>query len=157
MARNNPNNANQYVMDPRQSLCWSLYTDPKSKTFGNANQSALKAGFSKGYSDQITTRPWFQTKVRRIGMLDKAEKVLEECLEMPVSIEKLEGRGEDAELVVKTDPALIKIKQDTAKFIAERVGKNEGYSTRTELTGAEGEALIPKPILGGITNEEEQK
>lgn len=154
MARNNPNNANQYVMDPRQSLCWSLYTDPKSKTFGNANQSALKAGFSKSYADQITTRPWFEAKVRRIGMLDKAEKVLEECLEMPVSIEKLEGRGEDAELVVKTDPALIKIKQDTAKFIAERVGKNEGYSTRTELTGAEGEALIPKPLLGGQSNGE---
>jgi len=60
--------------------------------------------------------------------------------------EKLEkiGYGEDAEWesVVRTEPALVKIKQDTAKFIAERVGKNEGYSTRTELTGKDGEKLI---------------
>lgn len=143
MAETNPNGANQYVLDPRQKLCWDLYVNPKSKTFGNGLKSAVEAGYSESHAETITTEKWFQDKVRRIGLLSKAEKVLDEMLDMPVLVAEWEGKGEDAELVVNTEPALVKIKQDTAKFIAERVGKNEGYSSRTEVTGADGESLIP--------------
>ncbi len=137
----NPNGANQYQLDPRQKLCWDLYIDPRSQTFGNGTQSAIKAGYEPDYADQITTVEWFKGKVRRLNMLDKAEKVLEEMLELETKTVK---EDEDGEQVIRVDSALVKIKQDTAKFIAERVGKAEGYSTRTEHTGAEGKDLTIK-------------
>lgn len=141
----NPNGANQYQLDPRQKMCWDLYVSPKSETFGNATQSAIKAGYEPDYADQITMAEWFKGKVRRLNMLDKAEKVLDEMLEMPVEVLEWEGRGEDAEQVVNTSPALVKVKQDTAKFIAERVGK-EHYSSRSEITGKDGKDFVPDQV-----------
>lgn len=149
MAETNPNGANQYQMDPRQKLCWELYINPKSETFSNAYQSAMKAGYEEATAAQITTLNWFMEKCRRVNMLNKAEKVLDEMLEMPVLVNKIKGYGEDKEMVVKTEPALVKIKQDTAKFVAERLGKDDGYSTRNELTGKDGERLNE-----GLTDEQ---
>lgn len=139
MARSNPNNANQYVLDPRQKLCWDLYVNPKSKYFGNAYQAAQYVGYEESYAATITTQDWFKEKVRRLNMLSKSEKVLDEMLEMTVEQVKVVGESE----VVVVDPSLVKIKQDTAKFLAERLGKDEGYSTRSELTGKDGADLIP--------------
>jgi len=139
-ATTNPYGANQFTLDPRQRLCWELYTNPRSETFGNGTQSAIKAGYEPDYADQITTVEWFKGKLRRLNMLGKAEKVLEETLDMPINTLEWEGHGEGREQVVVTNPQLIKIKQDTAKFLAERLGKAE-YSTRTELTGEDGGAI----------------
>lgn len=145
----NPNGANQFLLDPRQILCWKYYTDPKSETFGNAKQSAIRAGYEEKYAEQITVSNWFIVKERRMNLLNKAEVVLEQMLDMPVTVvDKFNRSKEDEdfddepeELVVKTEPALIKIKQDTAKFIAERQGKDEGYSTRSEVSGPNGGAI----------------
>lgn len=135
MVVTNPYKANQYRLDPRQQLCWDFYIDPKSETFSNGLQSALKAGYEPEYAAQITVAPWFLEKLRKLELLPKAEKVLEEILDMEVS---------------RKEPILFKVKQDTAKFIAERLGKAQGYSTRSEITGKDGKDL-PAPILGGIT------
>jgi hypothetical protein len=156
----NPNGANQYLLDPRQKLCWDLYVNPKSETFGNATQSAIKAGYEPDYADQITTSEWFKGKLRRMNLLSKAEKVLEEMLDMPITVVDKFNRSKDdedyddedeQELVVRTEPALIKIKQDTAKFVASTQGKDEGYSTRSEVTGKGGDPLF-RP-----TGEEQKK
>lgn len=122
MANSNPNGANQFNLDPRQRLCWDLYVNPKSETFGNALQSALRVGYEETYAKSITMTEWFLEKVRRLNMLSKAEKVLNEALDL-ISISE-EG---------KTDSALLRIKTDVAKFIASTQGKNEGYSTREEV------------------------
>lgn len=127
----NPNGSNQYHMDPRQLACWKYYTDPKSETFGNGKQSALKAGYEEGTAHQITVANWFVAKLRRLKLLDKAEKVLEETLD-------LDTLGEDG----KKDKGLHALKLDAAKFIAKTQGKNEGYSERQELTGKDGSPLI---------------
>lgn len=37
-----------------------------------------------------------------------------------------------------------RVKKDAAKFILETLGKNEGYTTRTELTGKDSEPLSIK-------------
>lgn len=139
----NPNGANQFQLDPRQKLCWELYVNPTSETFGNGLQSAIKAGYEPDYADQITTSEWFKGKLRRLNMLSKAENVLEEMLVMPVDVVSLTRKGKSTVEVVSTEPALVKIKQDTAKFVAERVGK-EHYSTRSEFTGDGGKDLIPE-------------
>lgn len=129
--------ANQYVLDPRALACWEYYTDPKSETFGNATRSGIKAGYYDEYSEHITQAQWFCVKLRRLNMLSKAEKVLDDYLEMDDFDEIKVGKTK----IKKKNPALAKIKQDTAKFLAERIGKAEGYSTRQELTGANGKEL----------------
>lgn len=135
-ATTNPYGANQFTLDPRQKLCWELYANPRSETFGNGTQSAIKAGYEPDYADQITTVEWFKGKVRRLNMLSKAEKVLDEMLEMDDTQIKETDNG----VVSFRDASLTRIKQDTAKFLAERLGKAE-YSTRTEHTGKDGEAI----------------
>lgn len=156
MAETNPNGANQYQLDPRQKLCWEFYANPKSETFNNGLASAIKAGYSESHANTITTEPWFRDRVRRLNLLHKAENVLEEMLDMPTEVVKWERTGfEDGdpqfEDVVKTEPALVKIKQDTAKFVSERVGK-EIYSNRQELTGKDGKDLLPTPLLDNVRN-----
>lgn len=130
------------LLNAKQKLAWDSYVNPKSKTFGNGLRSALHAGYQENYASTITTRPWWVDKVRRLRLLSKAEKVLEEMVDMPVQTLEWEGKGEDAEQVVVTNPALVKIKQDTGKFLAERLGKDEGYSSRSEVTGAGGAPIL---------------
>ena len=128
----NPNGANQYQLDPRQKLCWDLYIDPKSETFGNGTQSAIKAGYEPDYADQITTIEWFKGKLRRLNMLSKGEKALDETLDYnPVDVKS-----------GKIDVGVARIRLDAAKHITSTLGKNDGYSTRQEMTGANGKDLI---------------
>ena len=133
----NPNGSNQYSLDPRQKLCWEYYISPKSETFGNAYQSAVRVGYEESYATQITVSQWFIDKVRRLNLVSKGEKVLDETLEMDTNNHIKVGD----EIVIKIDPALMKIKQDTAKFVLERLGKDEGYTTKSEL-GVIGELKI---------------
>lgn len=132
----NPNGSNQYQLDPRQKLCWELYVDPRSETFGNATQSAIKAGYTADYADQITTVDWFKGKVRRLNMLSKGEKVLEETLDY-IAVNE-EG---------KVDASIARIKLDAAKVVVTTLGKDEGYSTRVESTGKDGGAIEIKDTL----------
>lgn len=84
-------------------------------------------------------------------IVKKAQKNLEEFVDMP--IEKLEYRrnmnyDEDDEEndeplieVIKTDPALVRIKQDSTKFALERLDK-ENFAQRSEFTGKSGGKLF---------------
>lgn len=118
----------------RQQRCWAFYVNPESETFANAYQSARKAGYEAQYSEVITLQPWFKAQLARLNLLEKAEKKLEEALDLPVKT----GDG-------TTDKGVI----DVAKFVASTQGKHVGYSTRQELTGADGAPLI--------TNESKEK
>lgn len=136
--KTNPNGANQFLLDPRQLKCWSYYVNPKSKTFGNATQSAIRAGYEPDYADQITTVEWFKGKVRRLNLLSKAEIVLEDTLDMPHVVPAMGAFGpivdkKTKKPVLTISAALLKIKQDSAKFVAETQGKSSGYSKKTEL------------------------
>ena len=128
--KTNPYGANQYQLDPRQKLCWDYYTNPKSATFGNGKQSAIRAGYDEEYAGQITVAEWFLAKLRRLNMLSKGEKVLDETL----SYQAIDEEG-------KVDPAIARIKLDAAKVVVTTLGKDEGYSTRTEVTGKDGKDL----------------
>ncbi len=108
------------ILDPRKALMWKYYIHPHSETFGNCMQSAIKAGYTKGYAATINDELWFLEKKRRLGMYVKAEKVLEQTLD---------DYQKDAKLA-----------QDTAKFVAKTLGKEE-YSERTEVTGENGAPL----------------
>lgn len=137
--------ANQYMLDPRQQLCWDYYVNPKSATFGNAFKSAMKAGYKKSHSLQITTEMWWLEKARRLGLLSKAEKVLEETLVMEHIGPAIGPFGpiidkETGQIVMKVYTNVLKIKQDSAKFVAETQGKKQGYTKKTDVdvtTGGE--------------------
>ena len=137
--KTNPNGANQYQLDPRQKLTWELYAKPGTEYFGNAYQSAMKAGYEEGYAAQITTAEWFLDKLRRLNMLSKAEKVLDKTL----TYEPVDEKGE-----IKVD--LLRVQTDVAKHITKTLGK-EDYSERQELTGKDG-----KDLIKDMPSEEEQ-
>jgi hypothetical protein len=120
--KTNPNGANQYQLDPRQKLTWELYAKPGTEYFGNAYQSAMKAGYEEGYAAQITTAEWFLDKLRRLNMLSKAEKVLDKTL----TYEPVDEKGE-----IKVD--LLRVQTDVAKHITKTLGKDEGYSEKSDL------------------------
>jgi len=74
------------LLDPKQELFLSLYTDPKSDTFSNATQSALKAGYSKEYSETITSQmpDWLAENLGDMKRLRKAEKNLSEVQDLSI-------------------------------------------------------------------------
>jgi hypothetical protein len=122
--RSNPFSVNQYTqLDPRQKVCWDYFIDPRSDTFSNAKQSALKAGYTETTSNQITTELWFTERVRRFNMVSKAERNIDEVLDLPIK-DPLTG---------KIDSVAIANRTRVDMFVLERLGKDEGYSTKQEL------------------------
>jgi len=139
--KSNPNGSNQYVLDPRQKMCWEFYTTPKSETFGNATRSAIKAGYTDGTADTITLTEWFCGRLWKLNAVLKGENKLRELMEL--TIVDVEG---------KVDVGIARIQADLAKYITSTLGKDEGYATRQENTGKDGKDLIPETI-----NEEDKK
>lgn len=129
------------LLNPKQELFLSLYTDPKSETFSNALQSALKAGYAQEYSESITSQlpDWLSESLGNMDRLRRAEKVLDKVIDMETSMEG------------KEDSSLVKAQLDAAKFVASTVGKKI-YSTRHEHTGPDGKDL-PTPILNAVLSD----
>ena len=126
MSATNSNQANQYKPDPRQSLFLQNYLNPKSKTFSNACQSAIAAGYSKEYAENIMALypEWLSVVIGDDVMLKKAEKNLDKAMEIDV-----------------TDPQIGERALKASMFVAKGLGKAK-YSERTELTGKDGEKLF---------------
>lgn len=134
----------QKLLTPQQASLWENYINPDSDTFGNVTMSARKAGYSDSYSDTVSQMDWFDGLRRRFNMRKKGEQVLDEMLDLPVTVAeytRADEKGERKIAYVVTDTALVKIKQDTAKFVVERLGK-EDWSSRSEVTGADGAPLV---------------
>jgi len=119
------------ILNPQQAEFLTNYTNPNSETFGNALQSALRAKYSQEYAESITSQmpDWLSENLGDMKRLSRAEKVLDKTLEM----ETVDQDG-------KVDNQLLKTQTDVAKFVASTVGKKK-YSTRSELTGANGRDL----------------
>lgn len=119
------------ISNPQRLLFKEYYCHPESETFGNALGSAVRAGYSESYANSITgqSNEWFSEIIRDHEMIHLAEKVLHESM-------AADTRG---------DSALTKIKQDSAKFVASRLGKKK-WSDRTEVTGAEGKDLTVQVV-----------
>lgn len=120
--------------DPRQKLMWEKYIKPTSATFADAKNSAIAAGYSESYAATITQKVWFKSKLRRMNMLPKAEKALTKALDISTVNDKGQEQAD-----------LLRVQVDAAKFVASRLGKDEGYSERTEMTGKNGDAIVFMP------------
>lgn len=131
------------ILNPKQEAFLSYYTNPKSETWANAVQSALKAGYEETYANNITALmpDWLLDSIGDMKRLRKAEKNLDE-------VQNIQIYNEDGKL----DANLIDKRTKVDMFIAERLNKDK-YSTRQEQTGKGGKDLIPEQL----TKEEKEK
>lgn len=135
----NINGANGTTSDPREQIMWDIYVAKLSKGIENAYESAVEAGYSEDSARNITMRDWFKErlgKLKRKDMLSNSEKKLARTLEYEVE-DKETGK-------IQTD--LLRIQVDVAKTLVSTLGKDEGYSTRSEVTGKDGKDLIPETL-----------
>lgn len=122
-------------LTPKMKAYIAYYNDPLSKTFGNALQSALKAGYSETYAQRFTVsdqrNAWKDSTTATdiyTEMLQKAEKNLKKIVDMP-------------ETEYKENTQVMKIWKDTNTFVSERLGKDK-WSSRQELTDKGGRRLF---------------
>ena len=137
MAVTNINGANGITSDPRESIMWDIYVTNLSKGIENAYAAAIQATYSEDSARNVTMRDWFKErlgKLKRKEMLSKAERNLHKVLDMNYVI--ITETGEE-----KTNTDILKVVVDVSKTITASLGKNDGYSTRSEVTGADGEQL----------------
>lgn len=130
------------LLTPQQEKFLAEYTNPKSDSFSNAVQSALKAGYTENYANNITglMPEWLFENIGDMKRLRKAERNLDE-------VQNLDIYNEEG----KPDAQLIDKRTKVDMFIAERLNKDK-YSTRQEQTGKGGKDLIPETL----TNEEKE-
>lgn len=128
------------LLTPQQELFLSYYTNPKSETFSNAVQSALKAGYTENYANNITglMPDWLFENIGDMKRLRKAEKNLEEVQNIAI----YNNKG-------KLDANLIDKRTKVDMFIAERLNKNK-YSTKVEQDVYVKELPTPIMKLDGI-------
>ena len=132
----NPYGANGTQSDPREQPCWDNYVKSIVNNRENAYQSAIDAGYAEDTARNITTNAWFKErsgKLKRKEMFSKAERNLDKVLD--TKYENEEGK-------IQSD--VMRIVVDVSKTIVSTLGKDEGYTERTDIT-SKGERLIIMP------------
>lgn len=115
------------ILDPQKEKFLKNFLDPNSKTFGNYRQSAMKAGYSQDYADNISVQmpKWLEDALGKTRKVIKAEKNLDMALD---------GLLDDPEKGKK------EIQWRATEMTLKTLRRSE-YSERQEITGANGEAL----------------
>lgn len=110
-------------LTPQQQTFLANYLDPKSETWSNAYQSALRAGYSEEYAKNMTGQmpDWLSENIKDSSLLQTALNNLNEFLNT-------------------TDERAQNLKWDATKTVLKGLAKNK-FSERTELTGANGKEL----------------
>lgn len=118
--------------DPRQTAFKQYYIDPNSSTFSNARGSAIRAGYSEQYADNITIQQpmWLadlmrDTEMMRAEMLALSERNLRSVVIKPEPEDK-----DDKKIWYRAN-----------EYISGTLGKAI-YSTRQEVTGADGRSVF---------------
>ena len=138
-----PSLRNKNQDNSRREKCWELYM----KTVREGNPSAMKAareaGFSENTAINIKKMRWFkdrEDKLRRSRMMTNAEKNIARLLNLGLTrIKKLED-GSTEEVF---DAEKARIVADMSKLIVTTLGKDDGWSTKSELKVT----ALPTPIL----------
>lgn len=130
--------------DPRKALFLRLYFDKESPTWGNAKQSAIRAGFSHEYADCITYQKpkWFAEFGQQQDFVELAEGHLREVLQLPnvaqamgafgplvkkiptgkFEYKKIKGKRKRVEIfleepIIVPNTSVIKVKNEAAKLV----------------------------------------
>lgn len=127
-----------------QQKCWDFYVQSVIAGSPNAYQSGLQAGYTDSTSKRITTLKWFKDRKKRldrIGLLSDAEQNLKKLLNTPWIVRK----QRNGEPVDEIDTEIARLVLDVSKTIVKSLGKDEGYSERSEVTGKGGEPIVFMP------------
>lgn len=136
----------------RRALCWDLYIKSFRSGNPNARQAARDAGFAENTAINIGNQKWFKDKkdkLRRSNMMSNAERNYSRILNIPWTKMKLVevGKNEDGTPRVEEQEEIdidkLKVVESASKTILTTLGKDEGYSTKTEVKGTmQGEIKI---------------
>jgi len=123
----------------QQETFLKAFLDPKSPTWANYRQSALKAGYSKDYSDNISVEmpDWLRNSLGKTRIVQKAENNLEVALEGGLDQDEKGSKN---------------IQWKATEFTLKTLRKDE-YSERQEITGKDGKDLIPEVDYDSILDE----
>ena len=105
------------IMDPRQALAFKSYTSPGSSTFGNMRQSLLLAGFSKGYSKNMTSNKpaWLTENISNtVNVIKKAER------NVKVSVDRGISEPEN-----KLDMEMNKLTMNSSQFVLKTLARDK--------------------------------
>lgn len=125
------------VPDVRSIQCWENYVESWMQGRPNAYRAAIDAGYSPKTAININRFGWFKKKKEKLlrsSMMTKAEENLAKILGMNYSKMKIVD-GEEVEVV---DKDVLRIVADMSKTVVTTLGKDVGYSTKTEVTGKMG-------------------
>lgn len=94
------------ILTPQQIKFLDCYTNPKSKTFSNALQSALKVGYKQEYAESIThiMPKWLSENIGDSRLLNKALRNLDILLD---------------------EEKNLNVKADITKFVAKTLGREK--------------------------------
>lgn len=124
------------IWTPKALLFREYYLNPKSTTFWNIRGSAIRAGYNESYANNLSggmrqPKWWIELReeveYRRAKMVSQSEKNMERVL----TLDDDDGK----------DKNILDAKLKTSFFVSERLAK-EAYSTRQEVTGADGRRLF---------------
>ena len=109
-------------LSPQQQEFLKNYLNPKSKTWGNALQSAIDAGYTEEYAKVMISRDldWLSEYVKKNNLVIKAEKNMEMALD---------GLLDDPEKGKK------ELQYKASEFILKTQGKDLGYTERADFAG----------------------
>lgn len=122
-------------LNPQQETFLKNFLDPKSLNFGNYRQSAMAAGYSQDYADNISVQmpEWLFNSLGKSRKVIKAEKNLDDALD---------GLLDDPEKGKKD------IQWKATEMTLKTLRKDD-YSERTELTGKDGADLVINVVKYG--------
>lgn len=126
-------------INPQQQAFLAAYLNPKSDTWSNAYQSAIKAGYKEEYAKTITAQmpEWLSENINKTKLVVKAERNLDSALEGDLDDKEKGGR-----------PIQWKATEMTLRTL-----KKEDFSERQEVVGKDGKDLIPETL----TQEDKEK
>lgn len=127
-----------------QQKCWDFYVESVIAGSPNIKQSAIRAGYTESTADRIATQKWFKDrkkKLDRMGMLSDAERNLKNIL----NLEYIVTKTKNGEKYQEIDPELLRLVISVSDKVTKALGKDEGWSERSEVTGKGGEPIVFMP------------
>lgn len=123
------------TLDPRQLLAWEYYVKSWQMGRPNAKQAGLDAGYMPNTAQNLNNFKWFKDRKDKLfkhKMKSKAERNLMRILNMDYSKIKILPDGRE---ITEVDVDKLRIQADVSKMILTTLGKDDGYSTKTEIGG----------------------
>lgn len=135
--------ADEHDTDLQQRM-WDFYVQSVIAGVPRIKESGVRAGYTEESAEKIGTQKWFKDrkkKLDRMGMLSDAEQNLKKLLNTNFIVQKT-VKGEK---VLEFDPEIARIVYSVSDKVTKALGKDEGWSERSEVTGKGGEPIVFMP------------